>query len=237
MVRREEQPWQSRATLFLDNRAVAHRGQGIALVARGRRLGRRLDRGPPVPARLHRPAGHRRRRATRRAWHERGAELNTGPAARGARRGDVDRRPRAARHHRLGEDVTGGSWSACSAPSSPRTPSWCARFPRHSAQSLALALDVDVVGPARAGAATRLRRRRGWRDRAGGPRRSWRTRRPPSPPSWQGARTDDPDHHPTSGERHPAAARARSVPVGRRRPTSATPPSSSPGSAPRCWPG
>src|ERR671921_2870754 len=30
MVRREEQPWQSRATLFLDNRAIAHRGHGIA---------------------------------------------------------------------------------------------------------------------------------------------------------------------------------------------------------------
>jgi hypothetical protein len=30
MVRREEQPWQSRATLFLDNRALAHRGRGAA---------------------------------------------------------------------------------------------------------------------------------------------------------------------------------------------------------------
>lgn len=30
MVRREEQPWQSRATLFLDTRASAHRGRGAA---------------------------------------------------------------------------------------------------------------------------------------------------------------------------------------------------------------
>jgi uncharacterized protein (DUF58 family) len=30
MVRREEQPWQSRATLFIDNRLRAHRGQGVA---------------------------------------------------------------------------------------------------------------------------------------------------------------------------------------------------------------
>ncbi|MEX0427472.1 DUF58 domain-containing protein [Nocardioides sp. DS6] len=30
MVRREEQPWQARATVFLDNRRVAHRGQGAA---------------------------------------------------------------------------------------------------------------------------------------------------------------------------------------------------------------
>jgi uncharacterized protein (DUF58 family) len=30
MVRREEQPWQSRATLFIDNRTFAHRGTGVA---------------------------------------------------------------------------------------------------------------------------------------------------------------------------------------------------------------
>lgn len=30
MVRREEQPWQSRATVFLDDRARSHRGEGIA---------------------------------------------------------------------------------------------------------------------------------------------------------------------------------------------------------------
>ena len=30
MVRREEQPWQSRATLFIDNRKYAHRGSGAA---------------------------------------------------------------------------------------------------------------------------------------------------------------------------------------------------------------
>jgi uncharacterized protein (DUF58 family) len=28
MVRREEQPWQSRATVFVDNRSVAHEGEG-----------------------------------------------------------------------------------------------------------------------------------------------------------------------------------------------------------------
>jgi uncharacterized protein (DUF58 family) len=30
MVRREEQPWQSRATIVLDTRAMAHRGEGVA---------------------------------------------------------------------------------------------------------------------------------------------------------------------------------------------------------------
>ena len=62
MVRREEQPWQSRATLFLDNRARGPPRPGHRLVARGRRLGDRLDRRPPEPARVHGPAGHRHRR-------------------------------------------------------------------------------------------------------------------------------------------------------------------------------
>ena len=44
MVRREEQPWQSRATLFLDNRLARPPRPGHRLLARGRRLGGRLDR-------------------------------------------------------------------------------------------------------------------------------------------------------------------------------------------------
>ena len=59
MVRREEQPWQSRATLFVDNRLSRPPRPGHRLLARGRGVRGRLDRGPPGPARLHRPAGHR----------------------------------------------------------------------------------------------------------------------------------------------------------------------------------
>ena len=42
MVRREEQPWQSRATVFLDNRGTAHRGQGVGPAGPGRQV---LDQG------------------------------------------------------------------------------------------------------------------------------------------------------------------------------------------------
>ncbi len=74
MVRREEQPWQSRATLFIDNRKVSHRGSGAAssleyavaltasiavhLVQRGFRV--RL-----VTAHGEEPGG---------SWHEHGAQ-------------------------------------------------------------------------------------------------------------------------------------------------------------------
>jgi hypothetical protein len=79
MVRREEQPWQSRATVFLDNRVIAHRGTGAAsslehavsvaasvcvhLVRRGFLV--RL-----VTAAGEEPGG---------SWHERALAAETGP--------------------------------------------------------------------------------------------------------------------------------------------------------------
>lgn len=79
MVRREEQPWQSRATLFLDNRIRAHRGQGIAssleaAVSAAASIAVHLShRGYTVrlvTASGEDPASH---------WHYRDADLNTGP--------------------------------------------------------------------------------------------------------------------------------------------------------------
>ena len=65
MVRREEQPWQSRATLFLDNRRHRPPRPGHRVLAGGRGLGRRVDRGAPDPPRLRRTPGHRDRRGAR----------------------------------------------------------------------------------------------------------------------------------------------------------------------------
>ncbi len=79
MVRREEQPWQSRATLFLDNRTGAHRGQGIAssleaAVSSAASVAVHLSqRGYTV--RLVTATGEDRSSA----WHSRDAQLNTGP--------------------------------------------------------------------------------------------------------------------------------------------------------------
>jgi uncharacterized protein (DUF58 family) len=79
MVRREEQPWESRATLFLDNRVIAHRGQGIAssleaAVSAAASIAVHLSkRGFTV--RLVTAAGE----DSANDWHTRDADLNTGP--------------------------------------------------------------------------------------------------------------------------------------------------------------
>jgi len=80
MVRREEQPWQSRATLFLDNRKSSHRGKGAAsslehAVSIAASIGVHLvERGfvvRLVTAAGDEPGG---------SWHERGAvTAETGP--------------------------------------------------------------------------------------------------------------------------------------------------------------
>ena len=78
MVRREEQPWQSRATLFLDNRARSHRGQGVAssleaAVSAAASVAMHLSsRGFAV--RLVTAAGE----DPANAWHVRDTDLNTG---------------------------------------------------------------------------------------------------------------------------------------------------------------
>jgi len=80
MVRREEQPWQSRATLFIDNRTSSHRGSGAAsslehAVSMAASIGVHLvQRGYVV--RLVTAAGEEQGGA----WHERGAgAAETGP--------------------------------------------------------------------------------------------------------------------------------------------------------------
>ncbi len=79
MVRREEQPWQSRATLFLDNRIRAHRGQGIAssleaAVSAVASIAVHLSR-RGFAVRLVTAAGE----DPNSAWHVRDTGLNTAP--------------------------------------------------------------------------------------------------------------------------------------------------------------
>ena len=97
MVRREEQPWQSRATLFLDNRPRAHRGQGIAssleaAVSAAASIAVHLSqRGFTV--RLVTATGE----DPTSAWHFRDAELNTGPLLEALAVVAVDRRSPGSR--------------------------------------------------------------------------------------------------------------------------------------------
>jgi uncharacterized protein (DUF58 family) len=79
MVRREEQPWQSRATLFVDNRRHAHRGTGLSssfeyAVTVAASVGLHLaQRGFRV--RLVTAEGH----DTDHRWHEHAAGTESGP--------------------------------------------------------------------------------------------------------------------------------------------------------------
>jgi uncharacterized protein (DUF58 family) len=79
MVRREEQPWQSRATVFIDNRVVAHRGVGVAsslehAVVVAASIGVHLvQRGFRV--RLVTALGDE----TGGSWHDRGGPTDTAP--------------------------------------------------------------------------------------------------------------------------------------------------------------
>ncbi len=113
MVRREEQPWQSRATVFLDNRRPRTAGRASP-VAGGRGLRRRVRRGAPRPPRLRRTARHRLRREPRH-----GVAL---PQCRGQHRSRCSRRWRSCSSTTPPRpDTRGwpsparvGSWSPCS---------------------------------------------------------------------------------------------------------------------------
>lgn len=164
MVRREEQPWQSRATLFLDNRLRAHRGQGAAssleaavsaaasiaihLTQRGFNI--RL-----VTASGEEPGG---------SWHFREAEMNTGPLLEAlavvepvpAQRVDTGW---------LSEHSQGGVTIAVLGGVEATDVPVLRRMQHHTDAALAIALDVEAwVSPARGtGGATPLLAQQGWR--------------------------------------------------------------------------
>jgi uncharacterized protein (DUF58 family) len=173
MVRREEQPWQSRATVFLDNRSIAHRGSGAAsslehavsvaasvcvhLVQRGFLV--RL-----VTAAGEEPGG---------SWHERALAAETGPLMESlAVVGSVAKSHLDVRwlqesgHSGLMVAVLGGVLDH-DKPALSRM--------RHSAASaMAIALDVQAwsrapVGPQDASAAGWLNAN-GWKATSAGPR-------------------------------------------------------------------
>ena len=129
MVRREEHPWRTRATVFLDTRAVAHRGQGPASSFEWAVSAGGVHRLPPRPPRLRRPRRRRRRRVA--APGPTGTETAcAGPEAEGPLLDTfaiVDHRRRASaprvqrRRSRARASATACSWP-CSATSTPSTP-------------------------------------------------------------------------------------------------------------------
>jgi uncharacterized protein (DUF58 family) len=150
MVRREEQPWQSRATLFLDNRASAHRGQGAAsslehavsaaasiavhLVQRGFIV--RL-----VTAAGDEPDG---------SWHERGSAAGTGPLLESLAVLEISARVHLDTRW-MQEPGHSGLLVAVLGAVSPTDRAVITRMRHSAASAMAVALAVDAWAPSRQG--------------------------------------------------------------------------------------
>ena len=170
MVRREEQPWQSRATLFLDNRSSAHRGHGIASS-----LEAAVSAAASIAVHLtHRGFAVRLVMANgedpSRAWHVRDADLNTGPLL------EALAVVQAVPQQRLDTGwLTEGSHGGLTVAvfgsiSTPDLPV-LRRMQHQAGSALAIAVDAPAWAGAPAGATgTRLLAQQGWRSVALGPR-------------------------------------------------------------------
>ncbi|WP_028645703.1 DUF58 domain-containing protein [Nocardioides sp. URHA0020] len=163
MVRREEQPWQSRATLFLDNRIIAHRGQGIASS-----LEAAVSAAASIAVHLtHRGFAVRLVTATGEepgsAWHLRGADLNTGPLLESLAVVQAVQQTRLETSW-LGEGAHGGLTVAVFGSVEPSDLQVLRRMQNHAASAVAISLDVDAWGGAPpADGATRILGQQGWR--------------------------------------------------------------------------
>ena len=146
MVRREEQPWQSRATVFLDNRLVAHRGQGVAssleaAVSAAASVAVHLtQRGFAV--RLVTASGEE----PGTAWHSRSAAVNTAPLLEALAVVQVEHSPQLDTAW-LAEPGHGGLLIAVLGGVSDTDGRFLKRLQHHAATSAAIALDVDAWAP------------------------------------------------------------------------------------------
>jgi uncharacterized protein (DUF58 family) len=170
MVRREEQPWQSRATLFLDNRLRSHRGQGIASS---------LEAAVSVAASIAVHLSHRGfavRLVTAAgedpssAWHLRDSELNTAPLLEALAVLAPAQAPRLDTRW-LTEHGGGGLLVAVLGGVETIDTPVLRRMQSHAGSALAVALDVDAwVSGGGAGGAAGLLTQQGWRAVPLGPR-------------------------------------------------------------------
>ncbi|WP_193614882.1 DUF58 domain-containing protein [Nocardioides lijunqiniae] len=171
MVRREEQPWQSRATLFLDNRTRVHRGQGIAssleaAVSAAASIAVHLARGG-FTVRLVTAAGEDRASA----WHDRDSDLNTAPLLEALAVLEAIQSPRLDTSW-LGEQSHGGLTVAVLGSVEAFDIPVLRRMQHHTSSAVAIALDVDAwTSPAAGtGGAVPVLAQQGWRSVSLGPR-------------------------------------------------------------------
>ncbi|MCW2812699.1 MAG: hypothetical protein JWN84_154 [Nocardioides sp.] len=176
MVRREEQPWQSRATILLDNRLLCHRGQGIAssleaaVIAAASVAVHLSHRGFQVRlvtadgADVGLPGGGGQ-------FHARDADLNVRPLLEALAVVQLDSRDRLDTSW-MGEQARGGLTVAVLGAVDRGDAPALSRIVHHTATALAIALDVDAwFGPgAGTGGATPYLARSGWRAATLGPR-------------------------------------------------------------------
>ena len=143
MVRNEEQLWQAKATVVLDNRAVSHRGNGP-----GSSLESAVAAAASVAVHLS-GLGYRVRLITgsgvTEGRHERGRPLDPFPLLEELATLEATREP-ALPEIALSDDVTGGIIIGLLGAIRVDDHDWWARFARQNAQSLALVLDVDDWG-------------------------------------------------------------------------------------------
>ena len=173
MVRREEQPWQSRATVFLDNRGTSHRGQGAASSLEGA-----VSAAASIAVHLTH-LGYTVRLVTASGdsretqWHSQTAQASTIPLLEALAVVHLDHAP-APDTQWLAEPGHGGLvvgvFGGLGEPDLP----FLRRLQHHASSSLAIALDVDAWAPhlpvqPGIGAATHLTST-GWRSVTLGPR-------------------------------------------------------------------
>jgi uncharacterized protein (DUF58 family) len=170
MVRREEQPWQSRATLFLDNRSSAHRGHGIASS-----LEAAVSAAASIAVHLtHRGFAVRLVTATGEdpssAWHVRNADLNTGPLLEAL--AVVQAVPQLRLDTSwLTEGSHGGLTVSVFGKVDASDLPAMRRMQHQAGSALAVAVDVDAwAGAPASPGATRALAQQGWRSVVLGPR-------------------------------------------------------------------
>jgi uncharacterized protein (DUF58 family) len=146
MVRREEQPWQSRATLFIDNREIAHRGRGASSS-----LETAVSVAASVAMHLSR-RGFTVRLVTAHGedpgtvWHFRQAAMNTGPLLEELAVLEATSRQTIASDW-LADTGHGGLVVGVLGKVDPVDHAVLRRMRHHAGAALALALDVDAWSP------------------------------------------------------------------------------------------
>ncbi|MCW2759065.1 MAG: hypothetical protein JWO46_2811, partial [Nocardioidaceae bacterium] len=143
MVRNEEQTWQARSVVLLDNRASAHRGSGP-----GSSLEAAVGAAASVAVHLS-SQGFEVRLVTASgtvdAWRERGRSLDPFPILEHLATLDLvdtEHLPEVS----VGDEQLGAVAVGVLGSTSTDDARWWGRFPQHGAQCVALVLDVDAWG-------------------------------------------------------------------------------------------